>query len=297
MPQGTTEVPGDTDPTTPPVKPPDAPPPDAPALSTLPARYGYDTVPIRGRAEAFTTVFVEGGRAPVATDADSSGSFCVDVPLAVDESQTLEVFAQDENGKTSDPTQATIEQDPGLAQYETPEQPLVNLAPGLPAYSNESPKEGLCANVTDGDPTSSVVVPMSYLWVDLGELYDLETIEITFPDELDNGNDEFATEYYVLASAEASPVVPPDAWDDSWILVYDVWSESGLEAGDGGADTFVLPTPLRARYVAFYLIENNKTDWFSSESIRVSEIRVDGRSIEALPARPLTPTCANGGVP
>ncbi len=285
------------DPNDPPPKPEDAPPPEVPTLASLPSRYGYDTVPVRGRGEAFATVFVEGGKAPVATDTDAAGNFCVDVPLKESERQTLEVFVQDERGVTSDPAAKEITQDASLAQYETPTQPLVNLAPGLPVYADETPKDGLLRDATDGDPTTSVNMSKSFVWVDLGDLYDVETIEIIFPDQVGSGNDEFATEYLVMSSSQTSPTLPPSPSSADWTVVYDIYPGSGIAAGDGGADTFALPTPMRTRYIAFYLIENNKTDWFSSENIRFAELRIDGRSTEALPAQPLIPTCANGRMP
>ncbi|MFC1609900.1 discoidin domain-containing protein [Myxococcota bacterium] len=277
---------------------PNAPPPDAPTVGSLPTAYGYVTLPMRGHAEPFQTVFVEGGRAPVATDADTAGSFCLDVPLAEGVTQTLEVFVQDDRGETSDATEVTLHQDPSLAEYIIPEQPLVDVAGGLPVFSNETPKEGLFSNLTDQDPTTTVLVCKAYVWVDLGERYDLETIEIEFPDVLgEEGNDEFATEYQVLASDLAAPLIPPDIDDETWTLIFDVFPGSGMEAGDGGVDTLPLDPPLNARYVAFYLIENNKTDWFSSEDIRPSEIRINGRSVADLPPEPQVPTCANGRIP
>ncbi|MEE8409655.1 MAG: hypothetical protein V3T05_08620 [Myxococcota bacterium] len=273
------------------------PPPEAPSLADLPARYGYDTIPLRGSASPFETIFVEGGEAPVATDADGGGNFCIDVPLNTGKEQTLNVFAQDEQGQTSDPSSVVVDQDPSLAEVVIPPQPVVDLAPGLPVYGDETPKEGLLSYVTDQDPTTNVLLPESRLWIDLGDWYDIEKIEIEFPDEPMAGDDTFATEYMVLASDEAAPVMPPDVWDTSWTLLYDVYPGSFLEAGDGGVDSFELLVPMRARYVAFYLIENNKIDWFSSENIRVSEARVFGRSTEELPPEPQTPTCENGRAP
>ena len=114
------------DPNDPPINPL-APPPDAPTLSLLPGAYGYDTIQVRGQGTPFDTVFVEGGKAPVATDCDPSGNFCVDVPLLENQSHRLEVFVQDTRGETSDPAEAVVSYDPALAEYVVPEQPLAEL--------------------------------------------------------------------------------------------------------------------------------------------------------------------------
>jgi len=298
VPHGMPEVEGNNEPVEPdPPVDPNAPPPAMPTLSILPGAYGYTTIPVRGQGTPFDTVFVEGGKAPVATDSDPAGNFCVDVPLLDGQSHRLEVYVQDTRGETSEPAEVVVAHDPGLAEYVVPEQPLAALAGASPVYSDATAKEGSFENLTDEDPTTDVVVEKSYVWVDLGDLYDIETIELEFPDEAGAGNDEFATEYQVLASSETAPLIPPDYDDDSWMIIYDIFPGSYIEGGDGGIDSFELPTPLRARYVSFYLIENNKTDWFSSESIRVSEISINGRAINQLPAEPLTPTCANGRMP
>ena len=263
----------------------------------MPAKYGYETIPVRGTATPNETVFVEGGKSSVATDAGVDGTFCLDVPLTANVTQTLKVFVQDARGSTSNPAEISVKYDPSLAQNQVPEQPLVDLAPSAQASADVTPTAGVFANLADGNPATTVTMPESTLWFDLGDLYDLSTIEISFPDTADQGDDTFATEYQVLVSAEAAPTMPPSYEDASWTLLYDIYPDSGLPYGDGGLDKFDLAVPVRARYVAFYLIENNKTDWFSSEEIRVSEINVVGRSIEALPSQPQIPTCANGKQP
>jgi hypothetical protein len=273
------------------------PPPAVPTLATLPVNYGYETIPVRGGAVPNETVFVEGGKAPVATDAAVDGRFCVDVPLQVNQTQTLKVFVQDERGVTSAPAEATVNYDPSIAQTQVPPQPLVDLAPDVPIYSDSTPKDGVFENLTDGNPATSVTMSSSTLWLDLGELYVLSTIELLFPDSIDQGDDTFATEYQILASAAANPTTPPSCLDSTWTLLYDIYPGSGLPYGDGGVEKFALAAPFRARFVAIYLIENNKTDWLSSESIRVSEVKVVGRSAESLPSQPQTPTCANGKQP
>ncbi|MBI5510119.1 MAG: hypothetical protein HY903_15285 [Deltaproteobacteria bacterium] len=289
--------PGDPPPPEDPALDPNAPPPASPALAALPSRYGYDTIPVRGTAAPNETVFAEGGSAPVATDADAGGRFCLDVPLAAKATQTVEVFVQDQRGVTSSPAAVVIVQDPTLAVSESPPRPQVNLAARLPLSADETPKAGVFANLTDEDTTSSVTVPRAIVWLDFSELADIESVEVVFSDTLTTGDNTFATEYQVLVSDVASPSMPP-AWDSpDWTLLYDVYPGCGLPAGDGGSDLFGLETPWTARYVAFSFIENNKTDWLSSEEIKVAELRVQGRSAVPPPPQPQTPTCANGKQP
>lgn len=269
-----------------------AQPPATPTLDPAPAEYGYETLPVRGRVGAFETVFVEGGRAPVASDADAEGRFCVDVPLVRDRRQALLVYAQNEQGVTSSPSRIDIEQDSSLAEVVVPTRPLADRAVGASFYSDTIPKAGLFEALTDGDVSTSVLMPASVIWVELDAEYDLEQIDLVFPAELGNGDDTFAVEYAVLASNDETPALPPSASSPTWTLLAEVTDES-TENGDGGIDRFTLPTPLRARYVAFVLQENNKIDWLSSEDIRVSEVRVLGRSSEEIVAEPHTPSCAD----
>jgi len=282
--------------------PKDAPPPDAPALNTLPASYGYATIPVRGTATPGDTVFVEGGKAPVATDAGTDGAFCLDVELTADASQTLKVFVQDSRGETSDPAQATVHYDPSLAETQNQQQPLVELAAGLVVKSDTAPSEGALSALTDDDPATSVVVKVqAVLWVDLGAEYDLESIEIDFPATKANGDGSFATQYQILAAASDTPVIPPDYQDASWTMVYDIYEDCGAACGnlpasywEGGNELFNLPNPLRARFVAFNLIQN---DMMFYDDTRMSGIKITGRSTEPLPPQPQTPTCANGKQP
>ncbi|MCK5690341.1 hypothetical protein KAI87_13775 [Myxococcota bacterium] len=274
-------------------------PPDAPNVATVPANYGYLTIPMRGQAEAYSTIFIEGGKGPVASDADSSGHFCIDVGLHADMPHTLQVFAQDASGNTSDSTDLVVRQDSSLAQVEVPDQPLVDVAPGADIYSDVSPYSGLLSDFNDENPTTWLEVDEAVIWLDLGVIYDIERIELTFPGETGVDGEHLeteATEYEILASADTSPVFPPDRYDYSWTLAYDVFAGSGLPGGDGGVDTFEMPAdaPIRARYVAVYLIEDGNWDYGTPEDIRIAEISIMGRSIEELAPVPMTPTCANG---
>jgi len=278
----------------------DVAPPEAPILNNLPARYGYDTVPVRGTAAPGLTIYVtlgSSGTGPTTTVAQA-GDFCLDVPLDTGVNQSFQVYAQDSRGQTSDPATVVIEQDPSLAETEQPEQPLVELTPGLDFASVETPKEGTLPSLTDDDVATGVLMPDGVLWVDLGAVYALESLEITFPDTPASDDEYYATDYVVLASALDTPVLPPDAESVDWTLVADIYGGSGLPQGDGGVDAFAFAPTLVARLVAINLIENNELDWGSlSENIRVNEIRITGRSTEPLPPQPLTPTCANGKAP
>jgi hypothetical protein len=275
--------------------PDDTTPPGAPSLEALPARYGYESLPIHGFAEPGSTVFVEGGKAPVATDTDISGGFCVDVPLRPQATQILEVFAQDSAGLTSDPASVTITHDPSLMPPEPEEPPVVDLARGHAPLSDSTPKEGVLTALTDNNPTTSVLMPESTVWIDLGDVFDITSMEVVFPDSLGDGDDTFATEYVLLSTELDSPSMPPSHDDPDWSVLVWVYDGSGMAAGDGGSDYFVATSAaIPMRYFAVHLIENNKTDWFGSENIRVSELHVSGSVPGDEGQNPLEPTCANG---
>ncbi len=277
--------------------PVDDTPPEAPLLEWMPTRYGYASLPLSGYAEAGSTVFVEGGKAPVATDAGVGGEFCVDVPLRESVTQTLMVYAQDARGLTSSAANLTVTHDPTLEhQTNAAEPPLFDVAAGKAVLADEEPKEGTLAAFTDGNDGTSVLLPETMVWIDLGATYRLETVSLVFPAALGNGDDTFATEYMVLASSSASPTVPPDLSSYDWDVLFDVYPGSPEPAGDGGTDVLELPAPHEARFVAIHLIENNKTDWFSSENLRVAEVHVEGRAAVEAPGGETTvvPTCANG---
>jgi len=274
----------------------DTTPPDSPVLGQTPQRWGYTTLPLRGDAEPYATIFVEGGASPVATDADASGSFCLDVPLTDGARQTLSVYAQDAAGLTSEPATFTVVMDPTAAATNAPAAPTtLNLASSLSLVSDETPKDGQLAALTDGDEATSVLVMASTVWLDFGEPLAIESVELVFPDAVGAGDDTFATEYAVLASSASAPVMPPSATAGGWSELFHVYPDSGLPAGDGGIDTLALAAPVQARYVAIQLVENNKVDWFSTENIRVAEVRVFGRLPQGTtPPAPATPTCASG---
>jgi hypothetical protein len=272
----------------------DETPPAAPNLDSTPARYGYDTMPVRGYAEASASVFVEGGIGPVAGDADFGGRFCLDVPLNKNVLQTLEVFAMDGEGLTSAGATLTVRHDPSLAESEPQAAPVINLALGKNIIADADPKEGLLPAVTDNDPTTAVVMAAGFIWIDLGGSFPIETIELVFPATEASDDDTFATEYILYTSSQTSPTVPPYDGAAGWAELADVYPGSMWGAGDGGTDTFEMDQPMQVRFIAVYLLENNMIDWFDSENIRLAELRVLGRDDSDLPDTILTPTCANG---
>ncbi len=268
-------------------------PPAAPNVDAVPGRYGYDTIPLRGKASPYLTIFVEGGQAPVATDSDANGDFCIDVPLKPEQQQTLSVYAQNESGATSEAATVHVEQDPTAAEVTVVEPPVVNIAEGAVVHTDTTQKDGQLSSLTDGDLSTSVLFKASTIWIDLGATHRVQRIELVFPDSPGVG-DTFATEYMVLSSNVDSPTIPPADGDYGWDLVFDVYPGCDLEAGDGGTDSLVLSPEMQTRYVGIYLIENNQIDWFDSENIRLSELRIFGRPLEAPTQVQDPPSCADG---
>ncbi len=269
-----------------------------PTLEPPPAHYGYPTLPVRGSALPEQLVVILGGAEPAAVDAyrDSGSDFCVDVALAAGGNR-LEIFTQDAWGNSSAANIFEVNYDAALAVWVTPPQPRVNATHGLAVASEQTPKEGVLSALTDDSTATHVLLPQAYVWVDLGEAYQLDTLELFFPAQAGAGDDTFATEYRILVSALARPSVPPSESNATWSVIYDVYPGSGLYAGNGGLDQFVRASPVTARHLAVHLIENNKTDWFSSEDLRTAELRAFGRAAAPLPAVQAVPTCANGGTP
>lgn len=268
-------------------------PPSPPVVDAPAAVVGFDSVPISGTTAAFGTIFIEGGKSPVASEADDQGRFCIDVPLKERVTHRLEIFAQDDAGEISAATSVTVRQDPAARPAPEPlTPPLEERAQGHDVVANESPTAGMLSSLTDGDTSSMVTVPESTVWIDLGATFTVEGVDVIFADSLGMGSDTFATEYEVLFAADADPVLPPGDAVLGWSSVAAVPGIAGL--GDGGIDRIEVTPAAQARWVAVHVVENNKTDWMSwGEEIRISELRVFGRAIDTTTAPVVAPSCSN----
>lgn len=267
-------------------------PPAVPALDAMPTETGYLTVPVGGETDPLAAVVVEGGDGTSFADADSTGRFCIDVALRAGQTQTLSVYAQDAEGRVSDATEVEITHDPSMSPEPivvTPEETVESVVePGVTqVYADAVPDGGSLAYLVDNDPSTVLEIDAARIAIDLGARFDLIEIEVLFPDQFGDGEDEYSTRY-VVSTSELEHSGVPTTWTE-----YRVVESMGGGIGDGGSDLFSLDPPLSARWIAVELQENAKGfDLF--EPFRVADIRAKARFIETPEPdpQPQAPRCA-----
>ncbi len=267
-------------------------PPVVPLLDSMPAETGFLIVPLSGVTGPLAAVVVEGGAGTGFTDADSTGRFCIDVALRAEETQTLSVYAQDEQGRASESTEVVITHDPSMSPEPvelTPEELIESVVEAgvTQVYADAIPDGGSLAHLVDNDPSTILEIGVSRLAIDLGARFDLTEIEVVFPDRFGEGNDEYATRY-VVSTSELDQSSVPTAW-----TAYRTVDGIGGGLGDGGSDLFTVEPTVSARWIALELQENAKSfDLF--EPFRIADVRARARFIEVPEPdpQPQAPRCA-----
>lgn len=294
--------------------------PDAPYLERLPNIYYFDTIPIHGTANPDTDVLVKSPKGVVAGRVGKDGTFCVDLPLALNQTQDIQVRVH--NGLFSDFTTTTITQqyfgeDPEKSTADNTDeegtaQPLFrleNIALDADVYlDNDVDLDiGRLDFLTDGitvnenadnhvDLIDSWFGGSAIFWIDLGDVHKLYETNLVFNTDNPDGLPGEVTVFTTTARDPGSPA--KDNWD----------IDENTSAVQGYTTT-VLPLtriPLynlpEARFVGFEV--NFINNALSDKIVSLSEVRVmellpveedddddtDDSPVEGL----VTPSCANG---
>lgn len=88
--------------------------PESPSVDPVPSPTGAQTARLTGGSEGFATISVVGGQSVATATADAAGAYLVDVPLNLDQTNSLMVTATDRAGNAGPTTDVEIEQDSQL---------------------------------------------------------------------------------------------------------------------------------------------------------------------------------------
>lgn len=233
--------------------------------------------PFRGKAPGAAYVVVKGPKgwtAPAKVDLD--GSFCVEVKLAVDSSNTLTFTPVDKAGCEGQRLVQTVTHSSSCSDKSgsgaAATGPSSNVAKGATVIASATPNSGKDADLVDGK--LDTVARYSAGWgmssadiridLALAKPYKIETIIVRWEDSKGDGCD-YGEEYDVATSAvyDAGKV-----GESGWTTVEEV------DDGDGGEDRFDLKHKPTVQHVGLKLRFNGCTSW--SESFAIAEIEVFG---------------------
>ncbi len=267
-----------------------------------------DTVALRGTATPEASVYAQGGRSAsdIATAHPITGRFCIDVPLAKDHHNVLEVWAKHPTLGLSTPRRVNVTQDsracPGVPRggvSDEPDEPeLLNVAEGAAVTSKDTPNEHPAAHVTDGDPSTWTMWKGGDWWnpwdsfdgwvkVSLDGMQTVERIVVRWRDEQDvSDHADWGKKYRVLYSVSDNLGDPhPNVWLTVPLGV--------IQDGDGGADTFQLDG-LPLRHVALWLEHNGHQSWEEAFAIAEIEVLINPNAGAAPTVEIGAETCASG---
>ena len=221
--------------------PPDTTPPDPPWIDPAISPTYLDLQSITGVAEAGSRVDFTGGVAPVSTFAEADGVYCATVYLNEAEINTISVTATDASNNTSDPTTVQIEQ----MEPDEPSNESLDKAATASSISSGSP-ENTPDKAVDGDlgtqwDSSKGTSNPQWLKIYLDDFIQVEQIKIVWS----GTENAYADKYEIRINPNQYSDTPPTA--DDWVPVY---VENN---GQGGIETFDLPTPFGGWWIALYL--------------------------------------------
>ena len=239
-------------------------PVDAPAptveLDPVPVVTHWDTVKLSGRGPAHGTVLVETlSHGAMSNRIDSTGVFCIDVPLGdVHSENEISVRAIDAMGRYSEPVLLDV------VREAAPDLPEPVVAEVLNVATNGEPELGMAtviggqlSAVTDGNPGTFVELrddgstdTTSWLMVRLTERSTVDRLVLS------TTADHRLLEFKVLLSDEAMPTPPIDG-DSGWTEVAHIVAteETASAHHELTFDATV------AQYVGIQLLLSEETSW------------------------------------
>jgi hypothetical protein len=263
--------------------------PGQPLLTHVPAVTNQLLQPLRGTATGAAYVVAKGATGtsrPVAVGAN--GSFCLEVQLMPDTSNTVEIVPYSHNTCEGVHAQIRLQHKTESKPSGPPTQPH-NISKGQPISSSHKPSQGTLEDLVDGSSSSwarfSVWDPEftktcdAHAWIriDLGKVYSLSKVRIQWANEA-IANKTYATCYSILTSSKTLPVDPSPSATSDWRVI---------ERPEGtAADVDVQMSGERARWVAVLLYENDTTAINQYERFEVGDIEVIGQDPDAVPPAP-----------
>ncbi len=276
-------------------------PPNPPVFDTLPQVYQFASLPVKGRATPNTDIVVRSSAlGAVAGRVGNDGTFCVDLPLALNTKQ--EITARVHNGLFSDYTKTSITQETTEEEEEqdVPKPTIVyeNVALNKPIYSDPDPDDGLVSSLNDGNESTYLSFEedwlggSSYIWLDLEEVYDIYAIEFIFS----TVTEEYPDEIVVFATTNPSIDINEPPSEDNWGEGSQIADYLHIDATGGGKVKQVLDNITKSRFIGFELnhIGNMLTKYNVLSEIKVIVIKQKSQEPPDPNTELTTPTCANG---
>lgn len=232
------------------------------------------TQPFRGKALGADYVVVKGAQGwspPAKVNLD--GSFCVEVQLTADSSNSLTFTPVDRAGCEGQGLVQTIQHSSSCSAGPSGSSsagPSTNVAQGTSVIVSASPDSGKDLYLVDGKlgtvvrykagwgPTSADI----QIDLALSKAYQVEVIIVRWQDSKGNGCD-YAAAYDVATSVQPSP---GKVGEGGWTTA------AAVTDGDGGEDRFDLTAQPAVQHVGLKLRYDGCTSW--SESFTLREIEV-----------------------
>lgn len=232
------------------------------------------TQPFRGKAQGADYVVVKGAKGwstPAKVNLD--GSFCIEVQLVADSSNSLTFTPVDRTGCEGQGLVQTIQHSSSCStggSAASSSGPTSNVAQGQTVIVSTSPDSGKDAHLVDGKLDTVVRYKAGWaataadIRIDLAlsRPYQVEAIIVRWEDSKGDGCD-YASEYDVATSVQPSP---GKVGEGGWVAV------EAVTSGDGGEDRFDLTAKPTVQHVGLKLRHNGCTSW--SETFTLREIEV-----------------------
>ena len=269
--------------------------PTKPVLETWIKEVCGKSVPIQGTVQPGCEPVVQGGLSSKPASVNpTTGKFCVDVNLMLNQVNTLQVFSFNQ-GALSDPVSIQVTQKKckdDINPKDPPKKTPKNVALGATVTASKTPKSGNVTMITDGKTTTPVVVEFydwgsttAWVMIKLDKLYEVDKVVVHWRDSTGSGKD-YGKQYKILIGQK--PTSDPNITDGMWV------EKSTVTDGDGGKDTFDYSNSKSlTQTVALWLEENAGTGLW--ETFAITEVEV-WMTPPGTTTPPITDkTCANLG--
>ena len=260
---------------------PDTTPPDPPYVEPPVSPTTLDYQSIRGHSEPEAKIHITGGLADATTMADGNGDFCVKVALKINDTNTLEVTAEDAAGNESDPTTAIIEQQTenyALDGYASASSISHSKPESTPDKAKDNNYLTWWENTTQPWYEEAKYNPQ-WLGIQMTNLYWITKLDIYWG--RDNvGKYEYATNFDVCINTLENPTklpheIPVENYPDyGYIIITNIQQPAGESITQNTVD--LSTNPVQARWVFLLLHTSNQPGLAGTYSYEVAELEIYG---------------------